>query len=46
MASIDSVARGSAIAADGRFILWGEHGHLASLDVTPQRTLLHLPDTA
>jgi outer membrane protein assembly factor BamB len=31
--------RGSAIAADGRFILWGEHGHLASVDINPNEVV-------
>jgi outer membrane protein assembly factor BamB len=34
------LARGSAVAAHGRFILWGEHGHLASLDVTPDKPVV------
>lgn len=31
------IQRGSCVAADGRIILWGEHGHLAAVDLNCER---------
>jgi outer membrane protein assembly factor BamB len=34
------IERGCILAADGHFILWGEHGHLASLKIDSERPIV------
>lgn len=33
------LGRGSLLAVDGQIILWGEHGHLGSIDINPDRPI-------
>ncbi|MCO6457216.1 MAG: PQQ-like beta-propeller repeat protein [Pirellulaceae bacterium] len=37
---VSDLARGCVLAVDGHFLLWGEHGHLAALEIDTTRPLV------